>query len=113
MPALSFGHFLPLGRPVHPHPDPLPSRERGNHRLSRHFWIPACAGMTWVGIPRSRRCACSRPFRLAKGAGRLNGVAYGAVGSHRDHVEVAGFVGGFGYFEEVFVDFQTDAGGVG
>ena len=39
MPPLSFGHFprragetWPLGRPVHPHPSPLPSRERGYRR---------------------------------------------------------------------------------
>ena len=39
--------------PCHPHPSPLPSRERG-------FATP--------GIPRSHRFACSRPFRFAKGA---------------------------------------------
>ena len=43
----------------------------------------------------------------------LDGVAYGTIDSHGDHVEIAGFVGGFGYFEEVFVDFYADAGGVG
>ena len=69
----------------------LGSRLRGNDG--------GAAGMTNGGraypsppsIPRS--CvgalgfAGSRPFRFAKGAGlMLDGVAYGAVGSHGDHV---------------------------
>ena len=47
-----------------------------------------------------------------KGGLYSDGVSYRAVGSHRD-VPVAGFVGGFGYLQEVFVDFYADAGVVG
>ena len=43
----------------------------------------------------------------------LDRIPYGTIDSHGDHVEVAGFVCGFGYFEEVFVDLYADAGGVG
>ena len=43
----------------------------------------------------------------------LDGVPYGTIDAHWDHVEGSGFVGGFGYFEEVFVDLYADAGGVG
>ena len=43
----------------------------------------------------------------------LDRIPHGTIDAHGDRVEVAGFVGGFGYFEEVFVDLYADAWGVG
>ena len=61
-PPLSFGHFpraagetLPHGHPDHPHPSPLPSRERG------------CRCSATPGIPRTLASLVRAPFVSRKG----------------------------------------------